>query len=65
MRRCYYQISRSKQTETNLLAEFAQAVLDFRLQKDLCVQAARRTADAIHQAKGMKEIYDLQRKETH
>ena len=48
---------------TNLLDDFAQVFLDSRLQKDLCVRAARRTADAIHRAKGTKEEYDLQRKE--
>jgi hypothetical protein len=50
---------------TNLPAEFAQVFLDSRLQMNLCVQAARRTADADHQAKGTKERYDLQRKEKH
>jgi hypothetical protein len=65
MRKCCYQTSPSKQTVMNLLAEFAQVFLDSRLQMNSCVQAVRRTADANHQAKGMKERYDLQRKEKH
>jgi hypothetical protein len=46
-----------------LLAEFAQVFLDSQLQMNSCVQAAQWTADADHQAKGMKDRYDLQRKE--
>jgi hypothetical protein len=63
MRKCCYQTSRSKQTVMNLLAEFVQVFLDSQLQMNSCVQAAQRTADADHQAKGTKERYDLQRKE--
>ena len=48
---------------TNLPAEFVQVFLDSRLQMNSCVQAAWWTVDADHQAKGMKERYDLQRKE--
>jgi hypothetical protein len=65
MRKCCYQTSRSKQMVTNLPTEFAQVFLDSRLQMNSCVQAARWTADADHQAKGTKERYDLQRKEKH
>jgi hypothetical protein len=57
--------SRSKRTVTNLPAEFAQVVLDSRLQVNLCVRAARRSADADHRATGTKEEYDLQREEKH
>jgi hypothetical protein len=62
---CYYQPPHSKRTVTNLPAKFAQVVLDSRLQVNLCVRAARRSADADHRAKGTKEGDDLQRKETH
>ena len=49
----------------DLLEKFAQVVLDFRLQVNLCVRAARQSADADRRAKGAKEGDDLQRKETH
>ena len=65
MRKCCYQTSRSKQTVMNLSAKFAQVFLESRLQMNSCVQAARRTSDADHQAKGTKERYDLQGKEKH
>jgi hypothetical protein len=65
MRKCCYQTSRSKQMVMNLPIEFVQVFLDSRLQMNSCVQAARRTADADHQAKGTKERYDLQCKENH
>jgi hypothetical protein len=48
----------------NLPAMFAQVVLDSRLQVNLCVRAARWSADADHRVKGTMEGDDLHHKET-
>jgi hypothetical protein len=61
---CCDQPPHSKRMVTDLPAMFAQVVLDSQLQVNLCVRAARRSADADHRAKGTKEGDDLQRKET-
>jgi hypothetical protein len=61
---CYYHPPHSKRMVTDLPAKFAQVVLDSLLQVNLCVRAARRSADADHRAKGTTEGDDLQRKET-
>ena len=50
---------RTKKTVLNLLAYYAKVVLDYLLQINHGVQAARRMAGACHRAKGMKEVYDL------
>jgi hypothetical protein len=53
---------RTKKMMSNLPAYYVKVVLDSLLQVNYGVQVSQRFADASHQVKGTKEVYDLPHK---